>query len=119
MNYYNPPYLIFQRLPVKEIVKNIDFNRMRNGYTTDTLTSIDFQEIFKLGGKVIKIYDGVFYRKNFKISPLRKVIEKLFAPRQKYKDEANGLMQNLVKIIMNSLREFQLRRDIDEHCKGK
>ena len=29
--YYNPPDLIFQHLPLKEQVKNIEVNRMRNG----------------------------------------------------------------------------------------
>ena len=27
------------------------------------LTSVDLQEIVKIGGKVIDIYDGVFHRK--------------------------------------------------------
>ena len=87
IKYYNPPDIIFQPLPVKEKVKKIEGNRMRNGYIIDTLTSADIQEIVKIGGKVIEIYAGVFYRENFKISPFRKVIEKLFASRQKYKDE--------------------------------
>ena len=56
---------------------------MRNGYIIDTLTSVDFQENVKLGGKVTEIYEGVIYRKDFKISPFRKVIEKLFALGQK------------------------------------
>ena len=41
---------------------------MRNGYITDTLTSVDICEIVKIGGKVIQIYEGVIYRENFKIS---------------------------------------------------
>ena len=87
ISYYNPPNLIFQHLPIKEKVKKIEVNRMRNGYIVDTLTSVDIQEIVKIGGVVIKIYEGVIYRENFKISPFRKVIEKLFNLRQKYKDE--------------------------------
>ena len=54
---------------------------MRNGYIIDTLTSVDIQEIIKIGGKLVQIYEGVVYRENFKISPFRKVIEKLFALR--------------------------------------
>ena len=57
---------------------------MRNGYIIDVLTSVDICEIVKIGGKIIQIYEGVYYRKNFKISPFRKVIEKLFALRKKY-----------------------------------
>ena len=93
IKYYNPPNLIFQHLPVKGKVKNIEVNRMRNGYIIDTLTSVDICEIVKIGGKVIQIYEGVLYRGNFKVSPFRKVIEKLFALRQQYNDEKNDLMQ--------------------------
>ena len=52
---------------------------MRNGHMIDTSTSVDIQEIVKIGGKVVEIYEGVFYRENFKVSPFRIVIEKLFA----------------------------------------
>ena len=87
IKYYNPPNLIFQHKPVKQKIKKIEVNRMRNGYIIDTLTSVDIREIVKIGGKVIEIYEGVIYRENFKVSPFRKVVEKLFALRQKYKDE--------------------------------
>ena len=119
IKYYNPPDLIFQHLPVKEKVKNFEVNRMRNGYIIDTLTSVDICEIVKIGGKVIKIYEGVIYRENFKIYPFRKVIEKLFALRQKYKDEHDDLMQKLVKLIMTSLYGVQIRKDIDQSYKCK
>ena len=52
---------------------------MRNGYIIDTLTSVDIQEIVKIGGKVIEIYERVIYRENVKMSTFRKVIEKFFA----------------------------------------
>ena len=87
IKYYNPVDLIFQHLPVKEKVKKIEVNRMRNGYINGTLTSVDIQEIVKHGGKVVEIYEGVIYRENFKISPFKKVIEKIFALREKYKNE--------------------------------
>ena len=91
INYYKPADLIFQHLSVKEKVKKIEVNRKRNGHIIDTLTPVDIQKIVKIGGKVIEIYDGVIYRENFKISPFRKVKEKLFALGQKYKDEKNDL----------------------------
>ena len=121
IKYHNPPNIIFQHLPVKEKVKKIEVNRMRNGYIIDTLTSVDICEIVKIGGKVIEIYEGVIYRENFKVSPFRKVIEKMFALRQKYKDEKNDLMQGLVKLIMNSLYGVQIRKDINESysCKSE
>ena len=43
------------------------------------LTSVDNQEIVKIGGKVIRMRESVFCRENFKVSPFRKVLEKLFA----------------------------------------
>ena len=119
IKYYNPPNLIYQHRPVKEKVKNIEVNRMKNGYIIDSLTSVDICEIVKIGGKVIEIYEGVIYRENFKISPFRKVIEKLFVLRQKYKDEHNDLMQGLVKVILNSLYGVQIRKDIDQSYKCK
>ena len=121
IKFYNPPDLIFQHLPVKEKVEKIEVNRMRNGHVIDTLTCVDIQEIVKSGCKVIQIYEGVIYRENFKISPFRKVIENLFALRQKYKDEKNDLMQGLIKLIMNNLYGVQIRRDISEsyYCKSE
>ena len=94
---------------------------MRNGYIIDTLTSVDIQEIVKIGGKVIEIYEGVIYRENFKVSPFRKVIDKLFALRQKYKDEGNEVIQLSVKLLMNSLYGENIRKDIEEKfaCKSE
>ena len=52
---YNPTNLIVQNLPVNEREKTIEINRLRNGYILDTLTSVDIQEIVKIGGKVIEL----------------------------------------------------------------
>ena len=104
--------MIFQHLPVKEEVKNIEVNCLRNCYVLDTLTSVDIQEINKIEGKVIQFYEGVIHRKNFKITPIRKDIEKLLALRQKYKDERNALMQNFVKLIKNTLSGIDIRKKI-------
>ena len=121
IKYYNPRDLIVQHYPIKEKEKKLEINRMRNGYIIDTLTSVDIQEIVKIGGKVIEIYEGVIYRENFKVSPFRKVIDKLFALREKYKDENNDVMQLLVKLLMNSLYGENIRKDIEEKfaCKSE
>ena len=94
---------------------------MRNGYIVDVLTSVDIQEIFKIGEKVLEIYEGVFYRENFKLSPFEKVIDKLFELRQKYKDENNDVIQLLVKLFVNSLYGKQLRKDFEKsyQCKSE
>ena len=80
-----------------------------------------FKKIVKVGGKVIENYEGVIYRESFKVSPFRKVIDKLFALRQKYKDENNDVMQLLVKLLMCSLYGEQIRKDIEEKfaCKSE
>ena len=118
---YNPKKLVVQHLPTKERVNKIEINRMRNGYIIDTLTSVDIQELIKIGGKVIEIYEGNIYREKFKLSPFRKVIDKLFAFRQNYKDEGNDVMQLLVKLLMNSLYGENIRKDIEENfaCKSE
>ena len=36
---------------------------MRNGYKTQVLTSVDIQEIVKIGGGVIEIYEGFICKK--------------------------------------------------------
>ena len=121
IKYYNPKNLIVQHIPIKEKEKKIEINRMRNGYIIDTLTPVDIQEIVKIGGKVIEIYEGVIYRENFKVSPFRKVIDILFKLRKKYKDENNDVMQLLVKLLMNSLYGENIRKDIEEKfvCKSE
>ena len=90
---------------------------MGSGYIIDTSTSVDFCYIVKIGGRVIEIYEGYFYRENFEISPIRKVIEKLFTLGLKYKDEHNDLMQGLVIIIIKSLYGVRIRKDIDQSYK--
>ena len=83
---------------------------MRDGYITQVLTSVDIQELVKVGGKVIEIYEGVIYREIFEINPFEKVIDNLFASRQKYEDEGNDVMQLLVKLILNALYGDFLRK---------
>ena len=121
IKYYNPRDLIVQHIPIKEKERKIEINRMRNGYIIEHLTSVDIQEIVKIGGKVIEIYEGVIYRENFKLSPFRKVIVILFALRQKYKDENNDVMQLLVNLLMNSLYGENIRKDDEEKfaCKSE
>ena len=55
VKYYNRPDLIFQHLPVEGKIENIEVNRKRNGYTIDTLTSVDICEIVKIDGKVVPV----------------------------------------------------------------
>ena len=94
---------------------------MCNGNIVDTLTSVDNQEIVKIGGKVIEIYECVVYRETFEESPFKKVIDKLFELRQKYKDENNDVMPLLVNLFMSSFYGEQRCKDIEEsyQCKSE
>ena len=76
--YYNPEKLIIQHIPVEECEKKIEINCTRNGFIFDTLTSVDSQELVKIGGKVVELFEGVFYRENFKVSPFKKVFDTFF-----------------------------------------
>ena len=87
---------------------------MRNGYIIVTLTSADIQESVKIAGKVVETFEGVSYRENFKVSTFKKVTDKLFSLRQKYKDENNEVMEMLVNLLLNSLYGQQIRKDIEE-----
>ena len=79
IKYYNPLTLIFQHLPMKEKVKIIEVNRMKNGYIIKMLTSVDVKKVIKRVERWFEITKGFFYRENFKISPFTKVIERVFA----------------------------------------
>ena len=121
IKYYNPPSLVFQPIPIKVKVKNTEFNKLRHGKIINTLTSIDIRETGQMGDKIIQIEEGVIYRENFMISPPRKIIEKLFTLKQKYKDENLDSLQGLVKLVMNSLYGVQIRKDINEsyYCESE
>ena len=102
-------------------MNTIQVNCIGNCYFIDTLTSVDFQKFVRKTGKVVKTYEGVVYRENFKTYPFRKVIEKLFTWRQKNKGEGNDVMQLLVKLKMNALNGEQFRKNTEEKlaCKSE
>ena len=121
IKYYNPKNIIVQHLPVTERENKIEINRMRNGYFVDVLTSVDMQDIVKIGGKIIQIYEGVIYCEIFKVFPFKKVIDNLFELPRKYKDENKDVMQLLVRLFMNCLYGEQIRKGIEEsyQCKSE
>ena len=92
---------------------------MRNDYIIAVVTSVDIQEIVKVEGKVVEICEGVVYRETLKVSPFKNVMEKLFASRQKGKDEGKDSMQSSVKLITNSLYGVQIRKNDNDFNKCK
>ena len=79
--YYNLKELLVLYVPVKEKAASSQVNGMRKGYIHDTLTSVDIQEVVKLGGKSIKICECVVHKKIFDIAPFRNIIKFLFTLR--------------------------------------
>ena len=67
INYLNPPHLKFQNLLFKEEKLKL-FKLVELGFIVDVLTSVGFQEIVKIGGKVIQTFEGIINRENFKKS---------------------------------------------------
>ena len=61
----------------------------------------------------------LFIGKILKYLHLKKIIDELFALRQKYEDEGDEVMQLLVKLIMNALYGEFLRNEILESYKCK
>ena len=61
----------------------------------------------------------LFIEKILKYLHSKKIIDEIFALRQKYKDEDNEVMQLLVKLIMNALYGEFLRKEILESYKCK
>ena len=117
--YEYPENLFFQPMPAKDktversVKQNLDVIRFRNGVIYDVLCSVDIQEIVRCGGKIIKIYDGIIYRENFKQSPFRAYVKKLFELRLKYKQEGNKVGDLLVKLLLNYLYGKCVQKDID------
>ena len=100
INNSEPKNLIVQQLPAKKKENKTEINHKRNRYIIITLTSVDVQEIVKIGGKVLQTYESVICRENSRLSPFWNVIDKLFALRQKYKAKINDVMRLLVKLIL-------------------
>ena len=57
--YYKLSEWIFQHLWVRQKNRRTERSRMRNGYIREILASLDMKGTFILGGKVIKIHEGV------------------------------------------------------------
>lgn len=112
VKYINPSNLFFQHSAIKEKIKNYEVCRFRNGKITDTLTSVDIQEIVRSGGTILKIYEGIVYENNFKISPFKSYIEKLFNQRLEAKKQKDEVQDSLIKLLMNSLYGKTVQKDI-------
>ena len=63
-NYYNPKDIVFQHLGVKVTVFNEHknrygkINRFRNWHITQYLTSVDIEELVRVGSVILEFYEG-------------------------------------------------------------
>ena len=93
VNYHNPENLIFQRLPVKEKIEKPyknnrlqEINRMRNGVTIGTLTSVDNIEVLKFGSVLLEVFEG-FFCHNLEYKPYKEFVTDMFEKRVLFKSQ--------------------------------
>ena len=108
VKYYNPENIIFEHMSVKEQVFNAiknrweEVNRFRNGYIRQHLTSIDIEEIVRVGGVITEIFEG-FICDNLDHKLFEKFFLDMTAKRNKYKKEKRKILQTQAKKLSNAV----------------
>ena len=106
VKYHNPENLILQHMAVKEDVYNDtenkyeNVNRFRNGDITQHLTSVDIEEVVRVGGVIKKFHEG-FICDNLDYNPFREYILDMTAKRNEYKKRSKTILADLCKKISN------------------
>ena len=106
VKYHNPENLILQHMAVKEDVynetknKSENVNRLRNGDNTQHLTSVDIEEVVRVGGVLKELYEG-FICDNLDYNPFKEYILDMTAKRNEYKKQGKNILQDMCKIISN------------------
>ena len=123
VKYHNPENLVFQHLPIKGKIENPyknnrleEINRMKNGITIDTLTSVDVVEIVKYGGLILEVFEG-FFCHNQEYNPYTEFVRDMFEKRDLFKSQGRDLLQNLPKKIWLSGYGGNIRKDINQEYK--
>ena len=79
VKYHNPENLILQHMAVKEDVYDETkhececINRFKNGDITQHLTSLDIEEVVRIGGVIKELYEG-FICDNLDYNPFKEYI---------------------------------------------
>ena len=100
VKYHNPENLILQHMAVKEDVYNDtenkyeNVNRFRNGDITQHLTSVDIEEVVRIGGVIKEFYEG-FICDNLDYNPFREYILDMIAKRNEYKKQSKTVLADL------------------------
>ena len=117
VKYYNPNHLVLQHMAIKEDVFNETknkyecVNRFRNGDITQHLTSVDIEEVVRVGGFIIEFYEG-FICDNLDFNPFKEYILDMTAKRNEYKEQVKTLLQEMCKKISNGTYGGCIRCDI-------
>ena len=107
----DPEHKFVQNLSVKEWFEKQKIIKLRRKYLTATSTSIDFQEHVKNGGTVIDNNEGVLIKDTFYYSPLANFVKKDPLKKQ-YKEKGNKFLEQMKKLLTNSLLGVRTRKDI-------
>ena len=90
MKFYNPEKIIFQHKSFKEqVLKDSkdrweEVNCFRNGYIRQHLTSVDTEEVDRVGGVITEFLEGYIYD-NLDYDPFKNFVVDMRAKRNKYK----------------------------------
>ena len=106
VKYHNPENLILQHMAVEEDVYNEtenkyeNVNRFRNGDITQHLTSVDIEEVVRVGGVIKEFYEG-FICDNLDYNPFKEYILDMTVKRNEYKKQGKNILQDMCKKISN------------------
>ena len=119
VKYHNPENLILQHMAIKEDVYNDtenkykNVNRFRNGDITRRLTSVDIEEVVRVGSVIKEFYEG-FICENLDYNPFREYVLDMTAKRNEYKKQSKTILADLCKKISNGTYGGCIRCDIHD-----
>ena len=86
--------------PIKN--RSEEVNRFRNGYIRQHLTSVDIEEIVRVGGIKIEFFEG-FICDNIDYNPFEKFVLETTAKTNKYKKEKRNTLQTQSEKVSNAV----------------
>ena len=117
VKYHNPENLILQHMAVKEDVyneaknKSEKVNRFRNGDIKQHLTSVNIEEVVKVGGVIEELYEG-FICDNLDYNQFKEYMLDMTARRNEYRKQGKNILQDMCKKISNGTYGGCIRCDI-------
>ena len=120
---FNPKEILFQHMPVKEIVftnrknRHEEINSSGNGDIShyDYVTGADIEKVVRSGGHIVDVL-VVFIWQNFEYNPIERIITDLTDKTIKFKKNKSWL-QTLTKKCSNSVYGGCISKDIEKPYK--